>query len=88
MINDQIAEPVYVEHIPLIDALALQLGCFVSDLRTADRLRDVKQAVYDIPEDAYSLKEWTELYTYLTKANCTLLDVSAIKAGLLAFTIT
>lgn len=88
MINDQRAEPAQRDHIHLIDALALQLDCFISDLRTAERLDDVKQAVYRIPEDAYSLKEWTELYTYLTKSNCALPDVSAIKADLVTFTMT
>lgn len=86
MINDRLAEPVQrKDHIHLIDALALQLDCFVSDLRTPDRLDDVKLAISLIPEDVYSRKEWTELYTYLTKSDCDLLDVSAIKAGLLAF---
>ena len=84
MINDRKDKPVYGYHLHLIDALAQQLDCFVSDLRTFEYLIEVKRAVKRIPVDAYPLADWAEFYTYMTGSNCTEHDISLIKAEILA----
>lgn len=84
MINNMNTKPVQGCHIQLIDALAQQLGCFVSDLRTPEYANDVKHAVNEIPFDAYPLPDWEHFYTYLTGIGCTTHEIPVIKAEILA----
>lgn len=83
MTNDREAEPVQEKRLHLIDVLALQVGCYISDLRNIELLPEVKQAISAMPEAAFPLQDWIQLYTYLIQNVCHVHDSAAIKAILL-----
>ncbi len=69
----------------LIEFIAVQSGCeFISDLHSISRKR-----LYDAVEMAesgrYTLKEWSDLFVYVTGNKCLRGDCGACKAALLEY---
>ena len=55
----------------LLDRIQEKAGCpYLSDLHTSAFLEEVKAAVFSIPNEEFSLWEWSEAVSYITGQPC------------------